>query len=160
MPVEYLSVEQRARYGRFAAEPTPGELEQFFRLDAKALESARAKRRATTRLGWAVQWGTVRMLGTFLTEEPTAIPVSVVAFVAGQLGEDAEHFAGYGARQQTPYEHAWEIRDACGYRDFAAGEDELREFLAARVWSSLEGRAEHRAGIAARAKMRQNRSWR
>ena len=139
MPVEYLSVEQEARYGRFAAEPTPGELEQFFRLDAKALESARAKRRATTRLGWAVQWGTVRMLGTFLTEEPTAIPASVVAFVAGQLGEDAEHFAGYGARQQTPYEHAWEIRDACGYRDFAAGEDELREFLAARVWSSLEG---------------------
>ena len=29
MPVEYLSVEQQARYGRFAAEPTPGELEQF-----------------------------------------------------------------------------------------------------------------------------------
>ena len=139
MPVEYLSVEQEARYGRFAAEPAPGELERFFRLDAKALESARAKRRATTRLGWAVQWGTVRMLGTFLTEEPTSVPASVVAFVAGQLGEDAEHFAGYGARQQTPYEHAWEIRDAYGYRDFAAGEDELREFLAARVWSSLEG---------------------
>ena len=70
MPVEYLSVEQEARYGRFATEPNPGELERFFRLDAKALESARAKRRATTRLGWAVQWGTVRMLGTFLTEEP------------------------------------------------------------------------------------------
>ena len=139
MPVEYLSVEQEARYGRFAAEPAPGELERFFRLDARALESARAKRRATTRLGWAVQWGTVRMLGTFLTEEPTSVPASVVAFVAGQLGEDAEHFAGYGARQQTPYEHAWEIRDAYGYRDFAAGEDELREFLAARVWSSLEG---------------------
>ncbi len=33
MPVEYLSVEQEARYGRFAAEPSPGELEQFFRLD-------------------------------------------------------------------------------------------------------------------------------
>ena len=139
MPVEYLSVEQEARYGRFAAEPTPGELERFFRLDAKALESARAKRRATTRLGWAVQWGTVRMLGTFLTEEPTSVPASVVAFVAGQLGEDAEHFSSYGARQQTPYGHAWEIRDAYGYRDFAAGEDELREFLAARVWSSLEG---------------------
>jgi len=39
-----------------AAEPAPGELEQFFRLDAKTLESARAKRRATTPLGWAVQW--------------------------------------------------------------------------------------------------------
>ena len=39
-----------------AAEPAPGELEQFFRLDVKTLESARAKRRATTPLGWAVQW--------------------------------------------------------------------------------------------------------
>jgi len=39
-----------------AAEPAPGELEQFFRLDAKTLESARAKRRATTPQGWAVQW--------------------------------------------------------------------------------------------------------
>ena len=59
--------------------------------------------------------------------------------MAGQLGEDAAQFAGYGARQQTPYEHAWEIRDTYGYREFAAGEGELREFLAARVWSSLEG---------------------
>ena len=56
MPVEYLCVEQEARYGRLAAEPAPGELEQFFRLDVKTLESARAKRRATTPLGWAVQW--------------------------------------------------------------------------------------------------------
>lgn len=41
------------------------------------------------------------MFGTFLMEEPASVPASVVAFVAGQLGEDAEDFAGYGARQQT-----------------------------------------------------------
>jgi len=140
MPVDYLSVEQEARYGRFAAEPTPGELERFFRLDARALALARARRRPATRLGWAVQWGTVRMLGAFLTEDPTAVPASAVAFVAEQLGEDPGVFAQYGGRQQTGYEHAWEIRDAFGYRDFAAGEEELRGFLGARVWSSLEGR--------------------
>ncbi|WP_327282103.1 DUF4158 domain-containing protein [Streptomyces sp. NBC_01205] len=139
MPVEYLSAEQEARYGRFATEPSPGELEQFFRLDTKALDLARAKRRPPTRLGWAVQWGTVRMLGTFLTEDPTAVPASVVRFVAEQLGIDDEHLAEYGTRSQTAYEHPWEIRDEYGYRDFAAGEEELREFLAARVWSSLEG---------------------
>lgn len=104
-----------------------------------ALDLARAKRRPATRLGWSVQWGTVRMLGTFLTEDPTAVPASVVRFVAEQLGIDDEHFAEYGTRSQTAYEHAWEIRDEYGYRDFAAGEAELREFLAARVWSSLEG---------------------
>ena len=139
MPVEYLSAEQETRYGRFATELSPGELEQFFRLDTKALGLARAKRRPATRLGWAVQWGTVRMLGTFLTEDPTAVPASVVRFVAEQLGIDDDHFAEYGTRSQTAYEHAWEIRDEYGYRDFAAGEEELREFLVARVWSSLEG---------------------
>jgi hypothetical protein len=36
MPVDFLSDEQVARYGRFAAEPSPGELEMFFRLDERA----------------------------------------------------------------------------------------------------------------------------
>jgi|SRR5215467_11714073 len=49
------------------------------------------------RLGRAVQWGTVRLPGTFLTEEPAPVPASVMALVAGQLVEDAEHFADYGA---------------------------------------------------------------
>ncbi|MGA5761327.1 hypothetical protein [Nonomuraea bangladeshensis] len=25
-------------------------------------------------MGWAVQWGTARMLGTFLTEDPLEVP--------------------------------------------------------------------------------------
>jgi hypothetical protein len=56
MPVEYLCVEQEARYGRLTAQPAPGELEQFFRLEVKTLESARAKRRRLRPLGWAAQW--------------------------------------------------------------------------------------------------------
>ncbi|MFG1755473.1 DUF4158 domain-containing protein, partial [Streptosporangium sandarakinum] len=43
-----------------------------FRLDASALERAWLKRRPHNRLGWAVQWGTVRMLGTFLPEPSQA----------------------------------------------------------------------------------------
>ncbi|MFF9346288.1 DUF4158 domain-containing protein [Streptomyces sp. NPDC014734] len=121
------------RYGRFATEPSPGELEQFFRRDEKALGPAWAKRRPATRPGWAAQWGTVRVLGTFPTEDPTAVPASVVRFVAGQFGIDDEHFVEYGTRSQTAYEPAWDIHDEYGYRDFAAGEEELREFPAARV---------------------------
>ncbi|MEK8174158.1 DUF4158 domain-containing protein [Streptomyces sp. M19] len=60
--------------------------------------SGRAKRRPATRLAWAVRWGTVRMLGTFLTEDSTVIPASVVRFVAEQLTLDDEHFAEYGVR--------------------------------------------------------------
>lgn len=43
------------------------------------------KRRDENRLGFAVQWGTVRMLGTFLGDDPTAVPGAVAAFVAEQL---------------------------------------------------------------------------
>ncbi|WP_376768151.1 DUF4158 domain-containing protein [Nonomuraea rhodomycinica] len=43
-------------------------LEQFFRLDAKALQALASKRGPATKLGWAVQWSIVRMLGTFLAE--------------------------------------------------------------------------------------------
>jgi Tn3 transposase DDE domain len=38
MSVENLSEEQVARYGRFAGDPTPQELEEFFFLDETALE--------------------------------------------------------------------------------------------------------------------------
>ncbi len=98
VPVDFLSDDQVSCYGRFLAELTPGELEQFFRLDARARELAAAKRRDATRLGWAVQWGTVqwgtvRMLGTFLLDDPAGVPASTVAFVAEQLGVGPEVLA-------------------------------------------------------------------
>jgi len=78
---EYLSDEQARRYGAFVADPSPEELERFFFLDAKALELARTKRRRHNRLGWAVQWGTARMLGTFL-EDPLDVPQVVIDYAA------------------------------------------------------------------------------
>jgi hypothetical protein len=110
---EYLSDEQVVRYGRFVADPAPEELEKFFFLDGPALELARKKRGWNNRLGWSVQWGTVRMLGTFLTDVgPAEVPEVVVRYVAEQLGtEEWTAVKRYGDRQQTPYEHAWEIRD-------------------------------------------------
>jgi Domain of unknown function (DUF4158) len=68
--VDFLSDEQVARYRRFRPEVSVAELEQFFRLDSRALEALTSKRRPATKLGWALQWGTVRMLGTFLAEDP------------------------------------------------------------------------------------------
>jgi hypothetical protein len=37
VPVEFLSEEQVARFGRFVADPSPLELARFFRLDDEAL---------------------------------------------------------------------------------------------------------------------------
>jgi hypothetical protein len=74
-------VEQVGRYGRFVADPTPEELEKFFFLDADALARVRAKRRLHNRLGWSIQWGTARMLGTFLTDsDPVAVPEVVIRY--------------------------------------------------------------------------------
>jgi hypothetical protein len=140
VPVEFLSGEQVARFGRFAADPSPLELERFFRLNGEALSLLRGKRRDENRLGFAVQWGTVRMLGAFLAEDPTAVPSGVAAFVAEQLAiPDPGCLRVYADRPMTAYEHQWEIRRECGYREFAVGEAELREFVAARVWALEEG---------------------
>lgn len=54
------------------------------------MEQARAKRRSHNRLGWAVQWSTVRMLGTFLSA-PADVPPGVAAFVAEQLETGARY---------------------------------------------------------------------
>ncbi|MFJ5836946.1 DUF4158 domain-containing protein [Streptomyces shenzhenensis] len=71
-------------------------------MDKRVLGLARTKRRTATMVGWAVQWGTVRMRGTFMTEDPTAVPAAVVRFVAEQLGIDDEHFAGWGRARRRP----------------------------------------------------------
>jgi TnpA family transposase len=139
MPVDFLSDEQVARYGRFAAEPSPGELEMFFRLDERALTHARSKRAPSNRLGWAVQWGAVRMLGAFVTEDLSAVPEVVVRFAAEQVDVDPAEFGAYAERRQSRYEHAWEIRDAFGYTKFESAEEQVRAFVGARVWASQEG---------------------
>jgi hypothetical protein len=56
--------------------------------------------------------------------------------VAEQLNLDPGRLAEYGQRRKTAYEHAWQIRELLGYRDFGADEAEIREFVAARVWAS------------------------
>lgn len=129
MPVDFLCDEQVARYRRFAAEPSPGELEIFFR----------SKRAPANRLGWAVQWGAVRMLGAFVTEELSAVPEVAVRFAAGQVDVDPAEFEAYAQRRQSRYEHAWEIRDAYGYTEFESAEEQVRAFVGPRVWASQEG---------------------
>ncbi|MFD0684604.1 DUF4158 domain-containing protein [Actinomadura fibrosa] len=66
-------------------EPSPGELGMFFRLDERALTHARSKRAAANRLGLTVQWGAVRMLGAFVTEDLAGVPEAVVRFAADQV---------------------------------------------------------------------------
>lgn len=139
MPVEFLSDEQADAYGRFTGSPTQEQLERFFWLNDADRERVGRRRQETTTLGFAVQVGTVRFLGTFL-DDPVDVPWAVVAFVGGQLGiADPSCLKGYGARPMTVYQHQWDIRRDYGYHDFPERADELRSFIEARAWLSNEG---------------------
>ncbi len=140
MPVEFLSQERRERLGRFSDDPTAEQLARYFHLDDadRGLVNRRARERA--RLGFALQLGTVRFLGTFLAD-PTDVPRVVVEYVARQLGiVDLSVLKGYGD-SETRWDHAAEIRRD-GYRDFGdeAVHGRLREWLEARAWTMGERR--------------------
>src|SRR5450755_4208136 len=118
MPVEFLSDEQVGAYGRFTGELSAAEVERFFYLDDADRDLIARRRSDHHRLGFAVQLGAVRAVGRFL-EDPLDVPWPAVEFLAEQLEiGNASCVKKYVQRPQTPYEHAWEIRDRYGYRSF------------------------------------------
>jgi TnpA family transposase len=142
VPVEFLTDEQAAAYGRFVEEPTRPELERFFFLDDVDRDLIALRRTTAHRLGFAVQMCTVRYVGRFLVDDPLDVPWPVIEHLAAQLGiEDPSVVKRYTERAKTAYEHAWEIRDAYGYHPFEDPEwgREFRAFLHGRAWTHAEG---------------------
>lgn len=84
MPVSFLSDEQRENYGHYTGALTTDDLARYFHLDDSDLELIALKRGDHNRLGFAVQLGTVRYLGSFL-EDPLAVPASVLQALTKQL---------------------------------------------------------------------------
>jgi TnpA family transposase len=141
VPVEFLTDEQASRYGRFAAPPTREQLDRHFYLDGRDRRLIEERRRDYNRLGFGVQLGTVRFLGTFLPD-PTDVPKAVAAHVARQLDiEDPGVLSEYVRRPNTFREHAREIRTEYGYKDYSDPVERLGllRFLYARAWLRAEG---------------------
>jgi len=114
-------------------------LERFFFLDDVDRRLVGKRRGEANVLGFGVQLGTVRCLGTFLPD-PVDVPTAVVDYVAGQLAiADASCLKAYAGRAKTRLEHQWEIGREYGYRDFASAEAELSRWIGDRAWTTGEG---------------------
>lgn len=139
--MDFLTEAQVARYGRFDGVPSRADLDRFFVLDDADMELVVKRRGEHNRLGFSLVATTLRYVGLFL-EDPLAVPWPVVRHLAEQLGiDDPSCVKRYTERQMTAYEHAWEIRDAYGYRRFEdeRAAAEFDAFLRGRAWTHTEG---------------------
>jgi len=137
MASRFLTDEQRSRYGRYVGDPSEEQLARHFHLDARDRELAGSMRGAHNRVGFAVQLGTARFLGTFL-DDPTQTPRVVIATVARQLGEGlAPDLDAYRANRQR-WRHVAMIRERYGFRDLesdATAGFRLTRWLYALCWT-------------------------
>lgn len=139
MPVEFLTAEQEARYGRFTDELTEAELARSFYLDAKDWDMLGGRRGDHNRLGLAVQLTSVRYLGSF-PDDLAALPLTVITYLARQLQIEPGDWVERYEQTKMRHLHMAEIRATYDYHDFseAAVTFPLVRFLYARAWLSAE----------------------
>jgi TnpA family transposase len=118
MPVQFLSPEQRANYGRYVGEPNADELTRYFHLDDADHAVIGAKRGDHSRLGFALQLTTARFLGTFL-EDPVTVPGAVLKTLVSQLRVTNLDQLPYYRTGEQRWQHMAEIRLRYDFRDWA-----------------------------------------
>lgn len=139
MPVSFLTEDQRRRYARFAGEPSPEQLERYFYLDDRDRRIVNQHRGDHSSLGFATQLCTARFLGTFLNDL-AEVPPGVIAYLARQL--QIEQLSGFLVYRQseTRWDHAAEIREHCGFREFneSSVTFRLNRWLYALCWTGTD----------------------
>ncbi|MEK5189579.1 DUF4158 domain-containing protein [Enterococcus sp. FSL R5-0957] len=109
-------MEKEKLFGMFTGIPSEEQLQLYFQLTDFDKEIIDEMRLHSTKLGFAVQLGTVRFLGTFFTDF-SKIPLEVIVYLANQLSIDPCEFDSY-SRKMTISKHAQLIKDRYSYRNF------------------------------------------
>ena len=139
MPVSFLSNDQRENYVRFTEVPSTHDLDRYFHLDEFDLGLISQKRGQNNRLGFALQLGTVRYLGTFL-DDSIDVPAPVLQTLARQLYIDlTDGMHAYRSGDQR-WSHATEIRAQYGYAEITEPRIGLRltRWLYALCWTGTD----------------------
>lgn len=119
MHTEFLTEEQKNRYGRYNGDPSDEQMVRYFHLDDTDLNLSADCRGDFNRLGFVLQLTTARFLGTFLPN-PIEVPEKVAQYLGNQLGikRDLSFLEEYLERRATRYAHRDKIREFYGYQDF------------------------------------------
>ncbi|MDC0948373.1 Tn3 family transposase [Gammaproteobacteria bacterium] len=140
MPVDFLTESQKERYANFVGDPSLEDLARYFHFDDADRELINKRRGTSNRLGFALQLGTVRFLGAFLSH-PVSVPPSVIAYVSRQLEiTNFSSLSQYVERDATRLEHIAEIRSIYGYQSFndPSWRFRLCRWLYTRAWLTNE----------------------
>jgi Domain of unknown function (DUF4158) len=139
MPPEFLTPEQRSRYGCYNGEPSPDQLTRYFHLDDADLARIRQRRGEHNRFGFALQLCTVRFLGTFL-HDPGDVPMNAQRYVAHQIGLDTPPDLTTYHVERTHWRHIEDIQRWYGYHEFTHPAEYFRlvRWLYSRAWLSAE----------------------
>jgi len=139
VPVEFLTAEQRSRYGCYVGEPSAEQLALYFHLDDRDRALLEPRRHPHTSLGFALQLCTVRFLGAFLSD-PIDVPQSVILTLASHLNIADPMVLSRYREGQMRYDHVHEIMAEYGYQDFSSQPEHFRflRWLYTRAWWSEE----------------------
>lgn len=113
------------------------ELLQYYVLSNEDLFHINTKRKASNRLGFALQLCAFRYPGRLL-QKKEIIPQPTLMFLAAQLGISDEDLGTYGIRSETRYEHSSELQRIYGFRIFQEADEQ--SFLNWLVQMAIETR--------------------
>lgn len=99
------------------------ELLQYYVLSNEDLFHINTKRKASNRLGFALQLCAFRYPGRLL-QKKEIIPQSTLMFLAAQLGISDDELGTYGIRSETRYEHSSDLQRIYGFKVFQEADEQ------------------------------------